>query len=358
MTLTGFKNRTMNILYSLDAKRFQSCIGMIDQIQAADDSGFSDIEAKAKVMQLALMELLDDYYQTLTDPIQLLLAQIIFRDHDEISLDTILSPDADIQELSERGLPPQSAIKEAEEQYEIFTLFLNSSQSLRAHYESKHKSRKWIDISHAPEVLDALKVDVDMLETNTTLIWKKTAIGTKELACCTAVCIYAKNKKNKTIVSVTHEPYLNEEMMENLKFQLNAQYSIRPETLEVYLAGGNISSFAHDLALVMQTSLGITDMRLGLSDSSLQEGSAIGIFNRNEINYCFEKSVIPKLAFNAVNESKKRQFTAMDGDNMNKPKNYFKFFKEGAKDESLMQWIYQKDNEECERLSLAKKFKP
>ncbi|MDR3477623.1 MAG: hypothetical protein P4M14_06285 [Gammaproteobacteria bacterium] len=370
MTLTGLKTRTINILNSLDAGYFQNLVTVIEQIEAKSTSGFSDMEAKAKVMYHALTGLLtNQYYHNLLDPSKLLLAQIIFNDFDEISQAQILSSNADISSMSQQMQTKQGAINEAETQQQVFFQFLHSIESFRGHYESRTKSQIFAEASQAHDLFNQLAHDIDMDEDKSTILSKKTAMGTTGLACCVAVCIYGNNKNNKTVLSVSHISTITAEILTELKSRLGKKYSIKPKTMEVYLVGGCIGSLHNEISLLMQTNLGITDMRLGLSDSSLAEGSCVAIMGDNpgQIIYCFDKPVIPRLVISqttassssdtiqqddpmgteqtevSVSEHKKEKIEDTPLLQQKEQQRFQFFFKEHARDESFMRWLQRKE---------------
>jgi hypothetical protein len=121
MNLMGLKIRTINILNAFNVEYFQDTVIAIELVEARSASGFSDVEAKANVMYLALMALLaNQYYDNLSDPIQLLLAQIIFTDADTLSQAAIQSPNADIADMTDMLKPKSDAIADARRQLQKY----------------------------------------------------------------------------------------------------------------------------------------------------------------------------------------------------------------------------------------------
>jgi hypothetical protein len=298
MNLMGLKIRTINILNALNVEYFQDTVIAIELVEARSASGFSDVEAKANVMYLALMALLaNQYYDNLSDPIQLLLAQIIFTDADTLSQAAIQSPNADIADMTDMLKPKSDAIADARRQLNVFFQFLQSIEYFRNIYESRNKNQKFTETNKSHRAFMQMATDVDMDEDEKTIVSKKTSIGTTGLACCIAVCIYGKTTQNKTALNVSHIATLTAEIIEELKSGLSEKYSLNSESLEVYLAGGCIGSLYNEVSLLMQTDLGIHDMRLGLSDVSLDEGSCIVIQGKypNKIAYCFDQPILQKL---------------------------------------------------------------
>jgi hypothetical protein len=211
-----------------------------------------------------------------------------------------------------------------------------------------------------------METDVYMDQDKKILFSEKKSIGTTGLACCVAVFIYGKNRQNKTVVNVSHISSLTPEIVKELKSGLIKKYNETPEeSIEIYLAGGCIGSLHNEISILMETDLGISDMRLGLSDGSLEEGSCVVIQGKDPDNimYCFDQPDIPKLtvaapaltssfqANNIVGTSSASTYPSnmdiMESEKTSCASSSYSFFKPHAQDETFLQWVTRKEAEEA-----------
>ncbi|MDR3490723.1 MAG: hypothetical protein P4M12_01610 [Gammaproteobacteria bacterium] len=297
MNLADLKARTCRLLNAADAAKFKNDINAIQQIMATDQSGFADMQAKARVLLSAITAIKkDNYFTQLQDARSRLLLKIIIDDQ------TISGKD--IEKLIQNKIEKPEAVENSylDEYEQSLIRFLEKSPELRKKYDEDLKS---ISLVRQDNVEERIEIDVEPDEEVEPVLFKvngkKKFLGTQGLASCLAIAVIAKTKKNNTLASLEHLVMFDAEMIEEKISELGS-YKIQPESVQVYIAGGCIGDFHDCLDLISD----LIDKKvpcvyhMGLSDSEAGDGgAALLITNADDgsavVSYSFAETIKPNL---------------------------------------------------------------